>query len=125
MDVPPPKHSLKRKVLGGVLLGLIGVAVLRLVSVPARVPVLVAGLDGDLQSRNDGIDRRMRAKFPAGSAETALVSELAHEGFERGGGRVMRWRSAAAPCLDDVTISWEAAGGRIVSTAASYFHACK
>jgi hypothetical protein len=109
--------------VGGVLLGLIGVAAGRLIFPEASGPALVAGLHGDWDARNRDLAQRVATRFPPGSPEAALTAALRDDGFTIGTGEA-NWQRAGVPCKTFVRIGWQAAGGRVAGTEASMFEAC-
>jgi hypothetical protein len=57
------------------------VAALKLLK-PVRVPELVIGLPTNFRAGTEEITRRLNARFPPGSSEERLITELARQGFE-------------------------------------------
>lgn len=127
IDTPTPPIRWMRIVIGGVTLGLVGVAISRLVMPgPPPVPALAdsSGYNFGDPAWQEELARRVRTRFPPGSSEAAMSAELLRQGFARREGRVAEWHGRGG-CDVDITISWEAVNGRIVSTAAREDGVCR
>ena len=70
--------------------------------------------------------RRLRERFPIGSAETELVRILKHEGFEvNAQQRLAGFGWAKYPCVYTLTVVWRAdASGRVRAVQGGLLNAC-
>ena len=116
-------------VAGCLMLPLGGFAALTLaLTDPVPLPPLLQGIGGERRpdAGQDELDHRIRARYPLGSSEAALVEELAAEGFTPGapmrpGARTESFTRMGFP-RRDAFVSWTAdENGRLTSIEGRYF----
>lgn len=122
-----PRTGSRRRLIGilggGLLFGLAGVLVGRLLDRP--LPALVTDLPTDPIPRNRMLAHRVDEYFPQGSPETALIAALEQQGFAitPAIGRAS-WNRFRPPCREFVDLNWRARAGRIVSIDAMIYQVC-
>lgn len=99
-------------------------------AIPKPLPAIVATLPGDETQFSAELDRRLRERFPAGSAEANLIDMLKREGFEPD------WRKGDEPnsaifvhqglvCRQVARVMWRAgATGDLVEVGGDYEGHC-
>jgi hypothetical protein len=106
------------------------VTMLALAGCAAAPPRIGAGLHGSVEEVQAEFDRRVRAQFPIGSAETVLRAELVREKF-----RIRRdkdspfsfsanYASNYIACRLDWTIRWSVYAGTIADIAGHWQQTC-
>lgn len=128
-DQPNGAHVRKRRpltrlVVAGIALGLAGVAVDRLFLVPATQPALLDGLGDDREAASRTLAARVAARYPTGSGEAQLKSDLARQGFVVGADDA-KWSRSTNGCSDFAEIGWSADRGRVRATRAATFRVCR
>jgi hypothetical protein len=122
---------------------LLTVCALLVLGACATEPEIGQGLPGASPGASPGqsidagaaFDRRIKARFPVGSAEAGVVAELTHEGFKispcadpKGKGCAFQhfaiWTRAASACKRDWQVLWEAADGRVTRIEGRYYANC-
>jgi hypothetical protein len=103
-------------VIGGVVLGLAGVVAGNLLFPETPDPPLLRGLPGRYADGSKMLTDRARARFPAGTPESAVVAELGTQGFEVSPpSRNAQWRRTGMPCTEIARIWWSAEQGRVTA----------
>jgi hypothetical protein len=101
----------------------------------ATAPQIAQGLPGAAMDAGPAFDRRIKAKFPVGSAQAEVLAELTREGFKitpcadpKGQGCVFQhfaiWASAASMCKRDWQVLWDADDGRVTRIEGRYYANC-
>jgi len=93
----------------------------------AARPPLLEGLSGPWQAASAEFDRRLQARFPAGSPALGMAAELHAAGFEQqdwiepGALHVAVWQRREFPCTLRARVTWRAdAEGRLLELHGSY-----
>ncbi|WP_342250717.1 hypothetical protein [Sphingomonas sp. OTU376] len=106
---------------GGLVLGLIGVVIGNLLfpgsgAGEAQAPALLRDLPGEYAKASPALTARLRARFPRGSDEAALIRELAAQGFTVSPpSHGADWRREGFPCIEIARVWWQADAGRITA----------
>ena len=114
---PRPRIRWVRTVIGGVVLGLVGVLAGRLLFPDPADPPLLRDLPAPYAAASATLTDRVRARFPAGTPESALITELVAQGFEVSPpAHNASWRRQGVPCVEIARIWWKAEQGRVTAT---------
>jgi hypothetical protein len=96
----------------------------------AAPPRIGAGIHGSVEEVQAEFERRVRAQFPIGSAETVLRAELVREKFRIRRDKDSPFRFSAnytsnyIACRLDWTIRWSVYGGTIADIAGHWDQTC-
>jgi len=101
----------------------------------ATAPQIGQGLPGASADAGPAFDRRIKAKFPVGSAEAEVLSQLTRDGFKispcadpKGQGCAFQhfaiWTRAASNCKRDWQVLWESQDGRVTRIEGRYYTDC-
>jgi hypothetical protein len=93
-------------------------------------PVIGSHLPGTFVVASDAFDQRIKARFPVGSGESALRTELEREGFVTTRDKdspfdfSARFHANELVCAADWVVRWSAVEGKIASIEARYKEVC-
>ncbi len=118
-DSSRPRIRWVRTVIGGIVLGLVVVLIGNLLFPDARgtsAPPLLRDLPGDYAAATAMLTDRARARFPAGTPESAVTAELLAQGFKVSPPtHSAEWRREGLPCVEIARIWWRAEQGRVTA----------
>jgi hypothetical protein len=106
------------------------VAALVLAACAHSSPDIGSHLPGTFAVASDAFDRRIKARFPVGSAVTALRVELERERFviapdtDSPLNFSARYHASELACAADWVIRWSAVDGKIANIKGSYREVC-
>jgi hypothetical protein len=117
-SIPPrPPIRWARTAIGGVALGLIAVLAGNLLFPDARetsAPLLLRGLPQDYAAATGALTDRARARFPAGTSESAVIAELLAQGFTVSPPtHDAEWQRKGMPRVEIARIWWSVERGRV------------
>lgn len=113
---PRPRIRWMRTVIGGVVLGLAGVLAGKLLFPDPVDPPLLRDLPAHYAAASATLTDRVRARFPAGAPESAVIAELVAQGFEVSPPKhEARWQRKSVPCVETARIWWSAERGRVTA----------
>jgi len=93
-------------------------------------PAIGTHLPGTFAVASDAFDQRIKARFPVGSDEAALRTELAREHFVVNQDKdsalsfSARYHASELVCAANWVVRWSGANKKIVSIGASYKEVC-
>jgi hypothetical protein len=93
-------------------------------------PAIGSHLPGTFAVASDAFDQRVKTRFPVGSGETALRTELEHEGFvttrdnDSPFSFSARFHANELVCVADWVVRWSALEGKIANVEATYKEVC-
>lgn len=95
---------------------------------PRPLPALADGLSPGAATARQEFADRVRARFPIGSTERALMLELWSEGFEHPGDASKHWASLdrrGPPCARNWTVTWTTdEAGHLTAIDGTYIPSC-
>ena len=95
---------------------------------PRPLPALARGLSPSAATARQEFADRVRARFPIGSAERALMLALWSEGFEHPGDASKHWASLerrGPPCTRNWTVTWTTDdNGHLTAIDGTYIPSC-